>query len=224
MRAKLTPAAAEALPPAERAVVLVPYRDTPGQGRAPQLAAFVKRFSGIAEVIVVEQSDDGRKFNRGALLNAGVAMLSGVADVVLLHDVDLLPDDELVTTYYGRKPPSPLHLAASWKKYNYETFLGGVVSLTVAHYRRIDGFPNNFWGWGGEDDVFASRATRARLRVLQPTVGAYHDTQKNWTQDNPLWKNLRKPAPIGGLKTVEYTVLARKELAPGVVKVTVELA
>lgn len=60
-------------------VVVVPFREQlPLQHRGEQLARFVphmRRFLsslGVpARVLVVEQSQDGRKFNRGQLLNVG---------------------------------------------------------------------------------------------------------------------------------------------------------
>lgn len=41
---------------------------------------------------MVEQTADGRKFNRGKLLNAGFDMARDDYDVFIFHDVDLLPD------------------------------------------------------------------------------------------------------------------------------------
>jgi len=34
----------------------------------------------------------------------------------------------------------------------YKTLFGGVEGFWSEHYRLINGFPNRFWGWGGEDD------------------------------------------------------------------------
>lgn len=34
----------------------------------------------------------------------------------------------------------------------YEEFFGGVSGMTTDQFRKINGFPNAFWGWGGEDD------------------------------------------------------------------------
>ncbi|XP_051882134.1 beta-1,4-galactosyltransferase 3-like isoform X3 [Pristis pectinata] len=34
----------------------------------------------------------------------------------------------------------------------YRMYFGGVSALTPDQYLRINGFPNTYWGWGGEDD------------------------------------------------------------------------
>ena len=50
-------------------------------------------------IYIMEQSDDGRKFNRGKLLNIGFDMAKKSKrghDVFIFHDVDLLPDNDLV--------------------------------------------------------------------------------------------------------------------------------
>jgi hypothetical protein len=49
----------------------------------------------------VEQSNDGRKFNRGKLLNIGFerACAEGCT-VFVFHDVDLLPSTDLLEYYY----------------------------------------------------------------------------------------------------------------------------
>lgn len=42
-------------------------------------------------IFIIEQSTDGRKFNRGKLLNAGFDIARNDYDVFIFHDVDLLP-------------------------------------------------------------------------------------------------------------------------------------
>lgn len=39
----------------------------------------------------------------------------------------------------------------------YSEFFGGVSGLTVEQFQKINGFPNAFWGWGGEDDDLWNR-------------------------------------------------------------------
>lgn len=39
----------------------------------------------------------------------------------------------------------------------YPQYFGGVSALTPDQYMKINGFPNEYWGWGGEDDDIATR-------------------------------------------------------------------
>ena len=48
----------------------------------------------------------------------------------------------------------------------YKTLFGGVEGFWSDHYRLINGFPNRFWGWGGEDDDLYVRFV-ARNACLQ---------------------------------------------------------
>lgn len=39
----------------------------------------------------------------------------------------------------------------------YASYFGGVSGLSKAQFLRINGFPNEYWGWGGEDDDIFNR-------------------------------------------------------------------
>ncbi len=48
----------------------------------------------------------------------------------------------------------PRHLTVAIDKYDYKlphnAMFGGAIALTDDHIRMVNGFPNRFWGWGGE--------------------------------------------------------------------------
>jgi hypothetical protein len=150
--------------------IVVPYRPQREQDRAAQLHAFLRHMAAFVAagggdplalpsptsgadrtaqgvrfiVIVVQQSEDGRKFNRGQLLNTGyreaqrVAGRGGLASVIL-HDVDLLPPAGL-RPWYAAAPRrhEPVHLAGSgWAKYEMPgyDFFGGVTAFHPADVR-----------------------------------------------------------------------------------------
>lgn len=39
----------------------------------------------------------------------------------------------------------------------YSQYFGGVSAVTPDQYMKMNGFPNQYWGWGGEDDDIAAR-------------------------------------------------------------------
>lgn len=51
-------------------------------------------------------------------------------------------------------PPFPRHLSSAVDKFNYnlpyDYLVGGVLAISKEHYFKINGYSNNFWGWGGE--------------------------------------------------------------------------
>ena len=76
---------------------------------------------------------------------------------MIFHDVDLIPSNDLLS-YYTTTPSQPVHIARVWSRYNDNPeYFGGVVAFTTEQFRLINGFPNNFWGWGGEDDEMMKR-------------------------------------------------------------------
>ena len=110
------------------------------------------------EVVIVEQSKDKQKFNRGALLNAGY-LLHPDSTVYVFHDVDLIPKDNMVDVYATVYDVSSIvHFAGGWSKYNSDKkYIGGVTLIGNQVFRDINGFPNDYQGWGGEDDEIARR-------------------------------------------------------------------
>ena len=137
--------------------IIVPFRDLhPAQNRSKHLLAFVphminfltkQKQDGLVSdfhIYIMNQSDDGRKFNRGKLLNIGFDTAKKSKrghDVFIFHDVDLLPDDNL-GPWYARFPKTPIHIARVWDRYSgNQKYFGGVVSFSSSDYKRINGFP-----------------------------------------------------------------------------------
>ncbi|KAL3773416.1 hypothetical protein ACHAWO_004861 [Cyclotella atomus] len=170
--------------------IIVPYRDLhPLQNRAKHLSKFVphmKSFLGDMvsknmiqdyHLYIIEQSNDQRKFNRGKLLNIGFdyalkksAKNPPKHNIFIFHDVDLLPQLPLAK-WYAVPPSKPLHIARVWDRYsNNPKYFGGIVSFSEADMKRINGYPNNFWGWGGEDDEMQARCESVGLKWDAPEI------------------------------------------------------
>lgn len=223
--------------------VIVPYRDLhAAQQRASHLRKFVPhmhqffgKLMGTAvsdyHVYIIEQSADDRKFNRGKLLNIGfdLARKSGRNhDVFVFHDVDLLPADNL-GAWYSKFPTKPIHIARVWDRYsNNPKYFGGVVSFSSSDYKRINGYPNTFWGWGGEDDEMQKRLERLGIQFESPDKGDLVDlenmtlTEKlDFLRANKEWKCMVKWEALAehektwksnGMADLKYSVLETKAL------------
>jgi hypothetical protein len=150
--------------------VIVPYRD-----REQQLKRFLSHMKDYIkdidyEIFIIEQADD-KPFNRGKLLNAGYKYaLDKGCDYFVFHDVDMLPED--VDYSYSDKP---LHLATHLQEHDYETtffdYFGGVTMFTKEDFKTINGFSNEYWGWGFEDDDLLVRCIQSDLEIDKEVIG-----------------------------------------------------
>lgn len=165
--------------------IIIPFRDLEKeQKRSGQLKIIVSYMSDYLKqydykIFVIEQTDDGRKFNRGQLLNIGFqfAEKEGYTNFIF-HDVDLLPSDDLKKYYFETPTKEPIHIAAVWDRYNSNpNYFGGIVSFNDSMFNAINGYPNNFWGWGGEDDELFKR-TRKLYNIYKPTKGKITDLEE----------------------------------------------
>ena len=56
------------------------------------------------------------------------------------------------------------HLAAELPEFNfalpYPRFFGGAALVSSGLFRAVNGYSNEYWGWGGEDDDLALRIMR----------------------------------------------------------------
>lgn len=126
--------------------IIIPYRDR--KDHLAQSAPILKQFG---QVYVVEQMD-AAPFNRGKLINAGFLEFKKEFDYFAAHDVDMIPQ---VIGYYSYAD-IPTHLATQAEQFGYkmpyEKYFGGVTLFPNDKFEKVNGFSNDFAGWGGEDD------------------------------------------------------------------------
>ncbi|XP_048859688.1 beta-1,4-galactosyltransferase 3-like [Brienomyrus brachyistius] len=163
-------------------------------------------------------------FNRAKLMNVGFreAMREEDWDCLFFHDVDLIPEDDRNTYTCDAHPK---HAAIAMDKFGYKLpykmYFGGVSALTPLQYLKMNGFPNNYWGWGGEDDDIGIRVSLGGMLITRPSlnVGRYkmikHKLDKG-NEVNPRRFNMlaktRHTWKEDGMSTVEYEVLSREYL------------
>jgi len=145
-------------------VIIIPYRD-----RKEHLDLFIKDVIPLFEkylkpfkVVIVEQ-EEGKLFNRGMLLNIGFNEYKDKCNYFYNHDVDVYPNEKCVKEFYTSikdntmigiyTPPG-------------ET-LGTVIKFTKPIFEKINGYPNNFWGWGVEDKSLQNRVEYMRIPIFK---------------------------------------------------------
>jgi hypothetical protein len=81
-------------------------------------------------------------------------------DYIAWHDVDMLPYDE--TCDYSYPEETPIHIATQLSKYgydmSYDQYFGGVILFNKEQVERTNGYSNDYWDWGMEDDDLFWRA------------------------------------------------------------------
>ena len=225
--------------------IIIPFRDLEKEKKRTsqlnQLVNFMASYlkSDNYKIFVVEQNDDGRKFNRGQLLNIGFeeAEKEGYENFIF-HDADLLPSDELKEYYEYAPENKPVHIAAVWDRYGgNQYYFGGIVAFNKQMFNRINGYPNNFWGWGGEDDELFKR-TRKFYNIMKVQKGSIRDLEEmnleeklDFLRENDL-KFMKKKEALAehertwqnnGLNTLKFRKIGTSSCGEKCEKITVEL-
>ncbi len=59
------------------------------------------------------------------------------------------------------------HLSVAIDKYKYRMLyselVGGVLNFKVSQFLRVNGYSNEYWGWGAEDDDMESKLYNKRI-------------------------------------------------------------
>eukprot|EP00092_Neocalanus_flemingeri_P027963 GFUD01030359.1.p1 GENE.GFUD01030359.1~~GFUD01030359.1.p1 ORF type:complete len:509 (+),score=123.71 GFUD01030359.1:129-1655(+) len=215
--------------------IILPFRN-----RDSQLRIFLNFIHPILmrqnihyRIFVISQ-DDKETFNRAMLFNVGFSEASKMSDwdCFVFHDVDLLPEDDrnLYTC-----PDMPRHMSVSVNKFNYKLpykdLFGGVSAISKEHFKLVNGFSNQFWGWGGEDDDMSRRVRDHNLTITRYTPEIARYTMINHTQEvdnkpNPkrfkLLKNSQRFQKTDGLNNLKYN-LHNLTIFPLYTRVSVQL-
>ena len=150
--------------------LIVPYRDR--QSHLERFIPSVEKYLDDSEIpftiSIVEQNND-KSFNRGKLLNIGFDISKNESDYFCFHDVDLIPDE--VDYSYTEHP---IHLATNLSKDDYkegwEYYFGGVTLFNKQDFININGYSNEYWGWGFEDDDLLRRCVNFGLPIEEKEV------------------------------------------------------
>lgn len=167
-----------------KGLIIIPYRNTADNVRKNQLDKLTKFIDKNVKMdYVVTEQKDGNLFNKGLLVNKAYIENPGY-DYYIFQDVDLIPDEKLIKHYY-EYPNVPIHLGYRGQRYSQKVkkdeklhFLGGVLSINKYDFETINGFPNNFEGWGGEDDALKNRLHKNGIYAKYPVDGAVIDLEK----------------------------------------------
>ncbi|KAM7099634.1 beta-1,4-galactosyltransferase 2 isoform 1-T5 [Molossus nigricans] len=207
--------------PAQTVAVIIPFRHREHHLRywLHYLHPILRRQRLRYGIYVINQHGEDT-FNRAKLLNVGFLEAlkeDATYDCFIFSDVDLVPMDDRNLYRCGDQPR---HFAIAMDKFGfrlpYAGYFGGVSGLSKAQFLRINGFPNEYWGWGGEDDDIFNRISLTGMKISRPDIriGRYrmikHDRDKH-NEPNPQRftkiQNTKLTMKRDGIGSVRYQVL-----------------
>lgn len=127
-----------------------------------------------SEIIIVEQTggkltdslpkqfeplvtdNDKEFFNLGRTINIGYDLLKhkmDESDILFFHPIDLLP----INANYNVKNTTFFKTT----DYRFDTYKA--LAIKVSDYKKINGFSNEFWGWGWDDHDLFMRLMRRKI-------------------------------------------------------------
>lgn len=145
-------------------VIIVPYlnRENNLIDLMYNLHPFLQRQFLHYRIVLAEQVNSNDPFNKGRLYNKAFEYVikskkNFKIKCIILQDVDLIPESDY--NLYGCDGEEPRHLSLSiryetkmYEPSSYEFLVGGVLCIRPEVYQMINGFSNEYWNWGAEDD------------------------------------------------------------------------
>ena len=147
-----------------------------------------------------------------------------------MHDVDMIAMDENLSYECSNK--NALFLASKRYKYNAKGekagimrgSFGAVSSISPTIFERVNGYSNEYWGWGGEDDDLYRRLGRYKIKIKRVFTseidnwymiehGVSHSDEGNGVNpDRFRLKNTAgKRMKRDGLNSLEYKIVQKIE-------------
>ncbi|KAK0420029.1 hypothetical protein QR680_014468 [Steinernema hermaphroditum] len=205
-----------------KVAIIVPYRE-----REEHLRIFLRNIHGFLSkqqldytIFVVEQVPWERTFNRGKLMNIGFVevLKMGYWPCFIFHDVDLLPENDHNLYVCANQPK---HMAVAIDKYQYKlyhtTYFGGITALTLEQMVKMNGFSNEYWGWGGEDNDMYKRVHLAGYAIHRDSteIARYKMIKHDHDEGNPinkcryqLLRQTKRRWRIDGLSDMAYSLVS----------------
>ncbi|CAH1787615.1 unnamed protein product [Owenia fusiformis] len=218
--------------PDQRMAIIIPYRDrsTHLMYFLDYMHPFLQRQKLSYRIFVIEQKRPFL-FNKASLMNIGFKIASELDEQLecfIFHDVDIFPENDQILYKCSKDDQEVMHFSDFVDKYNYTTVFilnGGALAVTKELFKKVNGYSNLYWGWGGEDNNLVQRfkdnnitihrcknSTNCKYTMIKHVRDAGNPTNHN---QNKIIKVLEKEDPVyfkhDGLTTLNFTLHKIKE-------------
>ena len=250
--------------PRKNIAIIACFRDLENGERERERRVYVQLMNKLMvpycnfHIYIIEQSDDGELFNIGKLKNIGYEIANkknnngenrrdrGSFDHFIFTDIDVIPNYDLMK-YFLITPEQPISLAIRGTRYESKDkilgkiFLGALLSFSKKNFEDINGYPNNYWGWGGEDDSLIDRIRDCGYKnICYPKNGAVIDIEEDIMMKTINIKNKVKNSKKdlekyekrygdltgwkkNGLNTLQYKILDETKISSNITQIKVDL-
>ena len=157
--------------------ICIPYRNMPVC--LEKFLSKIKVFDKNVDIkfLIVEQSDDNKRFNLGKLINVGFDFYNRNTNekkwIFGFNPIDMIPLEGIDIYIQGKN-------YLKEKKCN---FLGYHYQIEQGHYKsflcsknnfiKLNGFTNNFWGYGAEDNEIQYRLILKNMKQELKKINFY---------------------------------------------------
>lgn len=140
--------------------ICIPYRDMPRcLFRMMSVLETAVDITDI-DITIIEQTDDGRRFNLGKIINVGFDLYQQESTdkwTYMFHPIDLFAIGGFEYYLSSNKEMNTVGLPALSINTIGEHRFYRAAMFSPNLFTSINGYPNEFWGWGAEDDAFFTR-------------------------------------------------------------------
>ncbi len=229
-----------------KTIIIIQYRN-----REKHLEYFLsnsvpllKKHMDDVKIVIVEQSE-GKPFNRGKLLTVVFNEYRNKCEYIITHDVDINPKEKAIIELYNKNVDENEFMGILTSKCD---TLAPIFKTRIENIFKINGFPNDIWGWGVEDKAIQNRVEYYKFEktrnILNPNdkVGlddmifqlyfkSFNDVNDrdrtnegyNYYIHYGVWKNINeeekeKMIRFNGLDSLEYMLLEKKILEKDLVE------
>ena len=224
-------------------IIAIPYRNRDNHLKyyIENAIPLIQEHLPNTKVVVIEQNE-GKLFNRGAILNVAFKEYQNKTKYFFTHDVDINPTEKCIKEHYMKQVDDDHVLGIYTSKCN---TLGGIIKINDSTIHAINGFPNNVWGWGTEDKALQNRSEYYNInKITNLTNNMKHplyllrfnnvndkETRHlalNSKKHYKTFKNLNNEQKLqeimsSGLNNLKYTILERKMIHNIVELIKVEI-
>ena len=103
-------------------------------------------------------------------------------------------------------------------KLQYKYYVGGVTAISTEVFKRINGFSNTFYGWGGEDDDLSHRMKVHNISIQRDPADisrfgmlSHGKVEMNSNLNMLMDKSKNSELDSDGLSTLQFELLDKKE-------------